>query len=113
MDALVREVARAGATHIAACALRLRGTARRRYLPFIELEFPHLAERYRASYAGGYNVGERYREGLKRHFARLCAKYGIRNGFYDDGDEDEEAETVEEPQTPEDGARHEQLGLAL
>jgi DNA repair photolyase len=95
MDGLVRTVARAGATHIAACALRLRGTARRRYLPFIEAEFPHLAERYRASYAAGYNVGERYRDGLRRYFAKLCAKYGIRNGFYDDGDEEEEAEAGE------------------
>ena len=91
MDSLVRAVARAGASHIAACALRLRGTARRRYLPFIEAEFPHLAERYRASYAAGYNVGERYRDGLRRHFARLCAKYGIRNGFYNDGKDEEEA----------------------
>src|SRR3712207_1976333 len=95
MDSLVRSVARAGASHVAACALRLRGTARRRYLPFIEAEFPHLAERYRASYAVGYNVGERYRDGLRRYFAKLCAKYGIRNGFYDDGDEDEESEEAE------------------
>jgi DNA repair photolyase len=113
MDSLVRAVARAGASHIAACALRLRGTARRRYLPFIEAEFPHLADRYRASYATGYNVGDRYREGLKRHFDKLCAKYGIRNGFYDDGEDEEE--TGEVP-----GAQHggsvvvtEQLGLGL
>src|SRR3712207_4462441 len=53
MEELVRSVARAGATHIGACALRLRATARRRYLPFIEAEFPHLAERYRASYEIG------------------------------------------------------------
>lgn len=113
MDALVRSVARAGATHIAACALRLRGTARRRYLPFIETEFPHLADRYRASYASGYNVGQRYRDGLKRHFAKLCAKYGIRNGFYDDGDVDEETEggSTAEGDTPV--APHEQLGLDL
>jgi DNA repair photolyase len=90
MDALVRAVARAGATHIAACALRLRGTARRRYLPFIEAEFPHLADRYRASYAASYNIGERYREGLRSYFAKLCSKYGIRNGFYDDGEDEEE-----------------------
>jgi DNA repair photolyase len=114
MESLVHAAARAGASHIAACALRLRGTARRRYLPFVETEFPHLADRYRASYATGYNVGERYREGLKRHFARLCAKYGIRNGFYDDGEDEEEAEAGET------GARDvgggivaEQLGLEL
>ncbi len=115
MDALVRSVARAGATHIAACALRLRGTARRRYLPFIEAEFPHLADRYRASYAAGYNVGERYRDGLRRHFAKLCAKYGIRNGFYDDGDEGEEAESgsAATQVTADPPTVQEQLGLSL
>jgi DNA repair photolyase len=115
MESLVHAVARAGASHIAACALRLRGTARRRYLPFIEAEFPHLADRYRASYATGYNVGERYREGLKRHFARLCAKYGIRNGFYDDGEQEEEAETGEAAGAQDGGSRDvsEQLGLEL
>ena len=114
VEALVREVSRAGATHIAACALRLRGTARRRYLPFIEAEFPHLADRYRASYAAGYNVGERYRNGLRRFFAKLCAKYGIRNGFYDDGDEGEESD--EDPASavaPTADLAEEQLGLGL
>ena len=115
IDALVRTVARAGATHIAACALRLRGTARRRYLPFIESEFPHLADRYRTSYAASYNVGERYRDGLRRHFAKLCAKYGIRNGFYDDGEDEEEAGDAEPP-SPGGAAERapiEQLGLEL
>jgi DNA repair photolyase len=113
MDALVRAVARAGATHIAACALRLRGTARRRYLPFIEAEFPHLAARYRASYAGGYNVGRRYRDGLRSFFAKLCAKYAIRNGSYAE-DEDEEPEDGDAPAVPiaPDGAGA-QLGLSL
>jgi DNA repair photolyase len=115
MDRLVREVARAGATHVAACALRLRGTARRRYLPFIEAEFPHLAERYRVSYAAGYNVSERYREGLRRYFAALCAKYGIRNGFYEDGDDEQEADADERPAdvSAETRGAAEQLGLAL
>jgi DNA repair photolyase len=113
MDALVCAVARAGATHIAACALRLRGTARRRYLPFIETEFPHLADRYRASYAAGYNVGQRYRDGLKRHFAKLCAKYGIRNGFYDDGDVEAETEGGSTPDGDTPVAPGEQLGLEL
>ncbi|MDQ3949710.1 MAG: radical SAM protein [Gemmatimonadota bacterium] len=116
MDALVRAVARAGAGHIAACALRLRGTARRRYLPFVEAEFPHLADRYRASYAASYNVGERYREGLRRHFAKLCAKYGIRDGFYDDGEDEEEAETGETAgaaNPASDRVTTEQLGLEL
>lgn len=77
LDALVRTVAAAGATSVSACALRLRATAKQRYLPFIAREFPELAPRYRASYAHGHQVGERYRAGLRQHFERLCAKYGV------------------------------------
>lgn len=87
LDALVGAVARAGAGRASACALRLRGSAKRRYLPFIETEFPQLAERYRASYAAGYNVGERYRRGLKQRFATLCAMYGLQCHSYDEEDE--------------------------
>src|SRR5215212_3574799 len=78
LDALVRRVSEAGATYVGACALRLQSAARKRYLPFIEQEFPHLAERYRNTYANGYQAGEKYREGLSRFFERLCDKYGVR-----------------------------------
>ena len=81
LAALVRAVARLGASHVNACALRLQATARQRYLPFIEQEFPQLAERYRTAYADGYHVGERYREGLKRFFQRLCRREGIDFGM--------------------------------
>ncbi len=77
LDTLVRTVAAAGASSLSACALRLRASAKQRYLPFIAHEFPELAARYRASYAHDHQVGARYREGLQRHFRRLCAKYGI------------------------------------
>jgi DNA repair photolyase len=78
LEALVRRIAEVGATFAGACALRLQATARERYLPFIEAEFPHLAARYRAAYGGGHQMGVRYREGLARTFARLCARYGVR-----------------------------------
>ncbi len=87
LDALVSAVVRGGANSVSACALRLRSTARQRYLPFIEREFPHLAARYRSSYAHGYQVGERYRAGLKRHFELLCARYGIPFGHRDEREE--------------------------
>ncbi|MEO7040909.1 MAG: radical SAM protein [Gemmatimonadaceae bacterium] len=80
LDELVRQVAAAGATRIGACALRLDRSARLRYLPFIEQEFPEFAARYRASYSRGRNVGEKYREGLTERFNSLRAKYGIGNG---------------------------------
>jgi DNA repair photolyase len=78
LDALVGRIAAAGATFAGACALRLRATARERYLPFVEAEFPHLAARYRAAYGGGHQVSERYRAGLARTFAHLCARHGLR-----------------------------------
>lgn len=80
LDELVRRVAEAGAVRIGACALRLDRSARLRYLPFIEEQFPALADRYRASYSHGRNVGERYRDGLTEHFATLRRKYGIGDG---------------------------------
>jgi DNA repair photolyase len=80
LDELVKRVAQAGALRIGACALRLDRSARLRYLPFIEQEFPELAERYRASYSHGRNVGEKYREGLRQRFVELRAKYGLADG---------------------------------
>jgi hypothetical protein len=84
MDELVRRVADAGASHVNLCALRLRVTARRRYLPFIEQEFPHLAARYRTAYAGGSQVSERYRDGLRRFVRARCREHGIRYGMSED-----------------------------
>src|SRR6478752_7589488 len=77
LEALVKRVSEAGATYVGACAVRLQAAAKKRYLPFIEQEFPHLAERYRATYALGSHAGDRYRAGLARFFDMLCKRYGI------------------------------------
>ena len=93
LEALVKRVSEAGATYVGACAVRLKSAARNRYLPFIEQEFPHLAERYRNTYGSSAYAGEKYREGLSRFFTKLCAKYGVRSWSRgDDDDEDEEGE---------------------
>jgi DNA repair photolyase len=92
---LVRQVADAGATHVNACSLRLRATARARYLPFIAENFPHLADRYARSYASGHQLGQQYRDGLRRFFEATCARFGVRFGSRD------EDETVSNP--PEHG----------
>ena len=102
LEPLIKAVADAGATHIAACALRLRSAARQRYLPFIEKEFPHLAPRYHATYRSSHHAGERYRDGLHRYFEKMCARYGVQFGH--DDDEDGESET---------GAASAQLMFAL
>jgi DNA repair photolyase len=97
LEALVRSVAQANASYLGACALRLQSAARQRYLPFIEAEFPHLAPRYRATYARSHQAGDRYREGLRTYFRTLCAEHGVVFDRYyktDDGAEDEEPETT-------------------
>jgi DNA repair photolyase len=95
LEALVKRVSEAGATYVGACAVRLKSAARKRYIPFIEQEFPHLAERYRNTYASSAYAGEKYREGLARFFEKLCDKYGVRS--WSRGDDDDEDE---EPQVP-------------
>ena len=86
LDALVRRIAETGATHIGACALRLRNAARKRYLPFIAQEFPHLADRYATTYANSIHAGDSYRAGLTQVMTRLCRRYRIRYGTFEDGD---------------------------
>jgi DNA repair photolyase len=82
LAALVRRAAECGARHLGAGALRLQPAARDRYLPWIAAEFPELAARYRAAYAHGHHAGERYRAGLQRLIAKLCARHGIRVRTY-------------------------------
>ena len=82
IEALVTRVAAAGASHLGACALRLRSEAKQRYLPMIAEEFPHLTARYTASYNAHHELGEGYRAGLRKFFQKACAKAGIRFGRY-------------------------------
>ena len=110
LESLVRSVAAANASYLGACALRLQSTARQRYLPFIEKEFPHLAARYRSTYARSHQVGERYRQGLRAHFSALCATHGVTFDRYykreDDADDPAESSLGE-------SAEAAQLTLAL
>src|SRR5687767_13565744 len=98
LDAVVRRVKQAGASHVNACALRLQSAARKRYLPFIESEFPRLYSAYRTTFSGGYQMGDAYREGLSRFMRERCRKHGIWYGHSRDRGEsrpDEPPETSE------------------
>jgi DNA repair photolyase len=104
IDALVRAVKDTGASYLGACSLRLQRSARDRYLPFIEAEFPELAPRYRRAYAGGSQVSTQYREGLYKQFAKVCARHGISFSSYyetaegaDDENHEHRARVVAEP----------------
>lgn len=82
LERLVQAVGERGASYVNACPLRLRSSARMRYLPFIEKEFPHLARRYRATYANDHKVSEEYTERLRSTMRELCEKYGVVYGSY-------------------------------
>lgn len=97
VDALVRAVKATDASYLGACALRLQRTARDRYLPFIEAEFPQLAARYRRAYGRGHQVSEHYRDGLREQFARVCARHGVSFGRYYETAEDPNGETEDAP----------------
>ena len=82
LDRLVQMVSANGASYLNACALRLRSSARARYLPFIEREFPHLAKRYHATYSYDHHVSESYSTTLRETMMALCEKHGVAYGHY-------------------------------
>lgn len=90
LEDLVKSVGERGAAYVSACALRLRSTARQRYLPFIEQEFPHLARRYWATYAFDHKVSATYSERLKKRVAEICQAHGVQYGRWRAGDEGED-----------------------
>ena len=82
LDALVKAVGERGASYVNACPLQLKPTAKARYLPFIQQEFPHLAKRYWATYAFDENVSATYSERLSKRMRTLCEKHGVVYGRY-------------------------------
>jgi DNA repair photolyase len=99
LAALIRRVAELGATHVNAGALRLQSEARKRYLPFIDAEFPGLARRYRAAYAHDDDVGQRYSDGLARVVRQLCARHGLACGRLEQDSRETGAEHSAAPPT--------------
>lgn len=92
LEALVQQVAAAGAKSLGACALRLRAASRRRYLPVIREHFPELSAKYEATYRHSVYAADNYRVGLQRVTEKLCRKYGLTTREYrrDDGEADDE-----------------------
>ncbi len=67
----------AGASYAVGSPLRLGPAARRRFLPFLEQEFPDLAPRYRRHYAGADHVGREYHDALDRRLEELQREHGF------------------------------------
>jgi DNA repair photolyase len=67
----------AGAHYVSGSALRLGPAARRRFLPYLTREFPHLAERYRRHYARSDNASPAYCKALTARIRELQRTYGF------------------------------------
>jgi DNA repair photolyase len=77
LEALFQGAREAGARFIHAGPLRLYAGVRDRFLPILEAEFPHLAERYRSAYARHSSAPAAYSKALKRRIQRLQAQFGF------------------------------------
>jgi DNA repair photolyase len=67
----------AGAHYVVGSALRLGPSARQRFLPVLNQEFPELAERYREHYARSDSASRAYQAALTRRLLELQREHGF------------------------------------
>jgi DNA repair photolyase len=77
LEALVRAAAEAGADHVFANPLFLKPCSAAVFLPFLEQNFPALAENYRQRYQGRSFLPEAYAKRLSQLIHRFREKYKI------------------------------------
>jgi DNA repair photolyase len=77
LESLVRTAAEAGADHLFANPLFLKPCSAAVFLPFLEENFPHLAENYRQRYAGRAFLPPAYGKRLAQLIGRFKEKYNI------------------------------------
>jgi DNA repair photolyase len=77
LDALVRAAAEAGAQHVFANPLFLKPCSAAVFLPFLEQEFPQLAQSYHERYRNRAFLPKSYHRRISQVVGRLRVKYGI------------------------------------
>jgi DNA repair photolyase len=77
LEALVRAAAKAGASHVFAGPLFLKPCSAAVFMPFLEKQFPHLADNYKRRYQGRAFLPASYAKPLAKLVERLKEKYGI------------------------------------
>jgi len=77
LEAVVREAAAAGASHLWAGPLFLKPCSSAVFLPFVAQHFPHLAENYRQRYQDSAFLPPAYGQRLQQLMTRLREKYGM------------------------------------
>jgi len=94
LDALVKATKAAGGRYIFANALFLKPCSAAIFLPWLEKQFPNLAQGYRERYGNRAYLGPAYRKRISQLMASLRRKHGIRS------------ETSDSHERPEATARH-------
>jgi DNA repair photolyase len=81
LDRLARAAREAGAMTFGGGPLFLPSSAQSVMLPFLEREFPDLAERYRELYSTRVHLGKAYKEALEARVAKVRERYGLAAGM--------------------------------
>jgi DNA repair photolyase len=81
LGALVQATAEAGGKHIFANPLFLKPCSAAIFMPFLEKEFPQLANGYKARYQGRAFVTGSYRKRVGDLMQKLRQKHGMGNGY--------------------------------
>lgn len=77
LEALAMRAAEVGACFLYSNILFLMPCAMKRFIPFLEKEFPHLAKRYRRLYARSAYLHGEYPEKISKLVAELRSRYGL------------------------------------
>lgn len=77
LDALLGQIAAAGATSVTVFGLHLRGSTRGWFMAWLARSHPELVGRYRELYRRGAYLPPDYREALRARAAPLIAKYRL------------------------------------
>jgi DNA repair photolyase len=77
LEATVRRIAEAGATHVAPILLHLRTGAREWYMKWLSDNHPDLVSRYQRLYARSAYAPKAYQEDITDRVHELAERYGI------------------------------------
>ena len=81
LDRLARAAREAGAMTFGSGPLFLQPSAQAVMLPFLEREFPELAERYRKLFATSAYLSKAYKDALSVRVRRVRERYGLASGM--------------------------------
>jgi DNA repair photolyase len=77
LEALIRAAKNAGARFVGTTPLRMYTNTRRRFLPLVAAEFPHLLAKYQRAYAASGTLSPVYVSALKRRVTKLRREIGV------------------------------------